>query len=285
MEKKIEMLRESIKQNPNLTEEFKCNLGTLTDTLVTVFPGYDYTNYGKILSTLGVYDDVSIEGYSIYNNDTNSIGINTKNIFEDRIDMQHLFLGELLQIGSGTKNMPYEVEGFNKGLTEAIASTMNNDESMKKLNPLEYTGISIFSKIIDPQVLIDSYMNGDFGNIFINLEAFGITQDEFRALLYSFNEMSKPVVNNESFVNAEVLMINMYGKVIELKLKNGQITYDDLSREYDDLSEMLIFNKSELISLYPHHDFSNINGFDKVKSTLDKTVVNSEFIDEEEFIK
>ena len=51
MENKIERLRESIKFNPNLTEEFKCNLGTLTDTLVTVFPDYDYSNYERVLSS------------------------------------------------------------------------------------------------------------------------------------------------------------------------------------------------------------------------------------------
>ena len=58
MEKKIESLRNSIKQNPNLSEEFKCNLGTLTDTMVTVFPDYDYSNYERILSTLNVKNDI-----------------------------------------------------------------------------------------------------------------------------------------------------------------------------------------------------------------------------------
>ena len=57
MEKKIESLRNSIKSNPNLSEEFKCNLGTLTDTMVTVFPEYDYSNYEAVLSSLIVKDD------------------------------------------------------------------------------------------------------------------------------------------------------------------------------------------------------------------------------------
>jgi len=286
MENKDEMLRECIKNNPNLTEEFKCNLGTLTDTLVTVFPDYEYTNYERILSTLGVYDDASIDGYSTYNVATNSIGVNTSKIFEDRIDMQHLFLGELLQIGSGAIDMPQEVKGFNKGLTEAIASIMNNDESMKKLHPLEYTSISIFSKIVDPQVLIDAYMNSDLGNLMVQLESSGITQDEFMKLLSSFNKMNdRSVSSNESFVEAEIAMINMYQKVIDAKLKNGEITYDDLRDRFDVFSEMLIFNKSELITIYPHHDFSNLIGFEKVKDTLDKAVVTVELVDEEEFVK
>ena len=62
MENKIERLRESIKSNSNLTEEFKCNLGTLTDTLVTVFPDYDYSNYERMLSSLSVHNDDSVSG-------------------------------------------------------------------------------------------------------------------------------------------------------------------------------------------------------------------------------
>ena len=59
MEKKIESLRNSIKQNPNLSEEFKCNLGTLTDTMVTVFPNYDYSNYESVLRNLNIKNNSS----------------------------------------------------------------------------------------------------------------------------------------------------------------------------------------------------------------------------------
>ena len=96
MEKKIESLRNSIKANPNLSEEFKCNLGTLTDTMVTVFPNYDYSNYERVLGSLRVEDDTLIGTYATYNKNTNSVGINTSKIFEDRIDLQHLFLNNLV---------------------------------------------------------------------------------------------------------------------------------------------------------------------------------------------
>lgn len=286
METKINNLRESIKNNSNLTEEFKCNLGTLTDTLVTVFPEYDYSNYESFLSTLNVRDDSSIEKYSIYNKEDNSIVLNTSKIFEDRIDLQHLFLGEMIKIGSGIYDMPLKFEGFNSGITEAIASTMNNDESMKKLNPLEYISISVFSKIVDPQVLIDSYMNRDFGTILVYLETIGVSSDEFDNLLNSFNQMKdENISNNASFSNALVSMVNMYSKLISYHLKNGQITYDDISSKFDEFSEMLIFNKSELISIYPHHDFSNFNGFEKIKESLDGAVVNIELVEVENKVK
>lgn len=286
MERKIENLREAIKKNANLTEEFKCNLGTLTDAMISVFPNYEYTNYEEFLSTLKVLDDTSIDGYSDYNKENNSIVLNTSKIFEDRIDLQHLFLGELLKIGSGIYDMSPKFDGFNAGITEAIVSTMNNDESMKKLNPLEYIGISVFSKVVDPEVLINSYMNKDLPNIVVHLETMGISSDTFENLLDSFNQMSDTSIsNNDSFSNALVTMTEMYSKVVEFGLKNGQITYDDISAKFSDFSEMIVSSKSELIALYPHHDFSNLSGFDKINNAIENCVISIEMVDVENKVK
>lgn len=282
MENKIERLRESIKSNPNLTEEFKCNLGTLTDTLVTVFPDYDYSNYEKVLSSLSVHNDDSIDGYSSYNSESNSIGLNTSRIFEDRIDLQHLFLNNILSIGVNNNNQ--SLDGFYKGLTEVISSTINNDESMKKLNVLESLSMSIFSKIVTPQVLLHSYMNNDIGSLVVELEGMGIGKDEFDKLLECFNNMGSKDVNS-SFADAEVLMVSMFSKKTDSRLKNGTISYEDISREYDDFGDFLIFSRSELVSMYPHHDFSNLVGFENVKTMVDSAVINSEMIEDVQMTK
>ena len=282
MENKIERLRESIKSNPNLTEEFKCNLGTLTDTLVTVFPDYDYSNYERVLSSLSVHNDDSIDGYSSYNSESNSIGLNTSKIFEDRIDLQHLFLNNILSIGSNNQNK--SLDGFNKGLTEVISSTINNDESMKKLNVLESLSMSIFSKIVTPQVLLDSYMNNDIGSLVVELEGMGIGKDEFDKLLECLSNMGSKDVNS-SFADAEVLMVSMFSKKTDTRLKNGDISYEDISREYDDFGDFLIFSRSELVSMYPHHDFSNLVGFENVKTMVDSAVINSEMIEDVQMTK
>ena len=282
MENKIERLRKSIKSNPNLTEEFKCNLGTLTDTLVTVFPDYDYSNYEKVLSSLSVHNDDSIDGYSSYNSESNSIVLNTSKIFEDRIDLQHLFLNNILSIGSNNQNK--SLDGFNKGLTEVISSTINNDESMKKLNVLESLSMSIFSKIVTPQVLLDSYMNNDIGSLVVELEGMGIGKDEFDKLLQCFSNMGSKDVNS-SFADAEALMVSMFSKKTDTRLKNGDISYEDISREYDDFGDFLIFSRSELVSMYPHHDFSNLVGFENVKTMVDSAVINSEMIEDVQMTK
>lgn len=280
MEKKIESLRNSIKANPNLSEEFKCNLGTLTDTMVTVFPDYDYSNYERVLGSLRVEDDTLIGTYATYNKNTNSVGINTSKIFEDRIDMQHLFLNNLVRMGSGVSDVNPELEGFITGLTEVISSTMNNDESMKKLNVLENIGMNIFSKIVSPETLLNAYVMGDMGSVVVELEGLGIEKEEFTKLLGAFNNMK----SGNGFTDAECIMINMFSKVVDSKLKSGVITEEEISSEYDDFSDMLIYSKSEVISMYPHHDFSSLTGFENVKKTLDEVVVNTE-TKEEQYVK
>lgn len=280
MEKKIESLRNSIKSNPNLSEEFKCNLGTLTDTMVTVFPNYDYSNYEEVLSSLNVKINDTTEGYARYNSETKTIEFNTKKIFEDRIDLQHLFLDNLVRIGSGVNEVKPELYGFITGLTEVIASTMNNDESMKKLNVLEALGMNIFSKIVSPETLLNAYMTGDMGSVVVELEGLGITNEEFNKLLDAFNKMSTP----NGFTDAECIMTNMFSKVVDTKLKSGIITEEEIKDEYDDFSDMLIYSKTELISMYPHQDFSNLTGFDNVKKTLEDAVVKTEN-KEEQYVK
>lgn len=268
MEEKIDKLRNCIKNNPNLTDVFKVNLGTLTDTLVTVFPEYDYSDFERVLSTLKVSSE-SLDTYSSIDKESNIIKIDTEKVFEDRIDMQHLFLNDLLELGSKINTN----EGFKRGITEAISSTMNNDESMKKLNPMEYTLISIFSKIIDPKVIIDSYMNAGLTDIIFALETVGITKEEFDSLVGKFDTLKQ---DSNSFADIEVQMIDMYGKSMKHNLDTGSITFDDLNDRYDIFRDMLITKRSELESMYPYHDFSLLKGFEKVNDKLDKAIINSE---------
>lgn len=278
MEKKIESLRNSIKANTNLSEEFKCNLGTLTDTMIAVFPDYDYSNYEKVLYDLNIKNSTLSEGYAKYNPENKTIEFDTSKVFDDRIDLQHLFLENLLKIGSGINN-GNNLDGFVNGLTEVIASTMNNDESMKKLNVLEMLGVQILSKIVSPETLLNAYMTGDVGSIGVELEGLGIENQEFNQLLNNFNNLQ-----GDGFANLECSMINMYSKVVDSKLRNGLITEDEISTEYEEFSAMLIYSKSDLISMYPHHDFSSLTGFENIKKTLDEVIVNTEN-KESEYVK
>jgi len=206
-------------------------------------------------------------------------------VFEDRIDLQHLFLNNLVRMGSGVQNANSALDGYLTGLTEVIASTMNSDESMKKLNVLESIGVRIFSKIVSPEVMLNSYMTGDMGSVVVELESLGIEKEEFNKLLDAFNKMGDTSIKeNSSFSDAECLMTNMFSKVVNFKLSSGIITEEEIKDEYDEFSSMIIFGKSELISMYPHHDFSNLVGFENVKKILEEVIVNTE-TKEEQFVK
>lgn len=269
MEEKIEELRNSIKSNTNLTEEFKCNLGTLSDTLVTVFPMYDYSNFNNVLSSLNIKMNNELESYSNYNSNEFTLYINTNKCFTDRIDLQHLFLNELLKISTRKYENNSELNGFDTGLTEIISSTINNDESMKKQNVLESTLMSIFSKIVSADTLLASYMNNDYSGIVLELESIGVEKFEFDELIRAFN-------NASDFAKAENIMTNMYSKKVEKSIENGVITKEDINYEYSNYEAMLIYSNSELISMYPHHDFTVIKDLNTVKDILDKVVVNTE---------
>lgn len=278
MEDNIKYLRNCIKENNNFGEPFKCNVATLTDELAMLYPQYDYKNLGFKLSNLNVTIDNSIENYSIYDDKNNRLKLNIGKIFEDRIDLQHLFLNEMLLIQNKSYEKNEISKGFSIGVSEAIASTMNNDESMKKLNALNYTAISAFSKIVDPEIILNGFMNNTMEDIVTSLEEKGIDKEEFGKLLNCFNNMNNKEPNT-SFAEAQKIIINMYKKTIQNDLSNGKISFEDIKNKFDEFSQMLIFNNSELMILYPFIDFTNVNGLEDVKPTLDASIVDCEIID------
>lgn len=279
MEEKIEKLREAIKSNPNLSEDFKCNVGTLTDLIVTIFPDYNYSYMEGILSSLMVSSSDEIESYSSYDRDTNTLSLNTRRIFDDRIDMQHLFLNDILK-ASTTTSVGYE--GYKEAATESISSLINADDSMKKLNPEEHILMSIFSEIVDPAVIIASYMNGSVVDVIVYLDTLGISKQEFDKLASSLENLHNSDGKNTAFADAEIQMIDMYKKTVKKQLDNGLISEEDVNSKFNKFSERLIFNRSELISLYPHHDFSNMYGFENVGKSLGEAIMS--FEDKEEIL-
>ena len=271
---KIEVLREKIASNKNMDDAFKKNIVTLTDTLVTVFPDYDFETY-DFLSTLRIESDNNMDSYTNYNKDENLLKINIDRCFTDRIDIQHLFLTEMILISTDAYSKSEDFNGFNRGMAEEIATIINPDESMKKLNPLSSTLVAAFSKVVDSSVLLSSYMNNDLSEIAFNLEAMGINTEQYMQFIGYLG-----LLDNENYKNVfsdcEKLLIDMYAKKIEYKLDNNLMSKEQLGEAFDDFSSMLITSRSELISLYPHHDFRNVNGLETVQSALQTSIINLE---------
>lgn len=271
---KIEVLREKIASNKNMNDAFKKNIVTLTDTLVTVFPDYDFETY-DFLSTLRIESDNNMDSYTNYNKDENLLKINIDRCFTDRIDIQHLFLTEMILISTDAYSKSEDFNGFNRGMAEEIATIINPDESMKKLNPLSSTLVAAFSKVVDSSVLLSSYMNNDLSEIAFNLEAMGINTEQYMQFIGYLGLLDNEKYKNV-FSDCEKLLIDMYAKKIEYKLDNNLMSKEQLGEAFDDFSSMLITSRSELISLYPHHDFRNVNGLETVKSALQTSIINLE---------
>lgn len=272
-EDKSERLRVCLDNNGFITKEFKLNIGTLTDALVDTFPDYDYSHYEEILNSLKISSDNGIESYCDYDRGNNNIKLNLDKMLEDRIDMQHLFLTELLLVGSKAIDSNENFKNYNIGMSEAIASTMNNDESMKKLNPVEYHEVSILSKIVNPESLINSFMKQDITDVAMELDSYGISQEEFLGLLQAFNK------KDTGFAESEKMMISMYEKKIKSKLNNKEMSYDDISLSAENFGDMLILSRNDLINLYPRHDFSNLKGFNGINEQLETVIGNVEKIE------
>lgn len=270
---KIEVLREKIASNKNMDDAFKKNIVTLTDTLVTVFPDYDFETY-DFLSTLRIESDNNMDSYTNYNKDENLLKINIDRCFTDRIDIQHLFLTEMILISTDAYSKSEDFNGFNRGMAEEISTIINPDESMKKLNPLSSTLVAAFSKVVDSSVL-SSYMNNDLSEIAFNLEAMGINTEQYMQFIGYLGLLDNEKYKNV-FSDCEKLLIDMYAKKIEYKLDNNLMSKEQLGEAFDDFSSMLITSRSELISLYPHHDFRNVNGLETVQSALQTSIINLE---------
>lgn len=271
---KIEVLREKIASNKNMDDAFKKNIVTLTDTLVTAFPDYDFETY-DFLSTLRIESDNNMDSYTNYNKDENLLKINIDRCFTDRIDIQHLFLTEMILISTDAYSKSEDFNGFNRGMAEEIATIINPDESMKKLNPLSSTLVAAFSKVVDSSVLLSSYMNNDLSEIAFNLEAMGINTEQYMQFIGYLGLLDNEKYKNV-FSDCEKLLIDMYVKKTEYKLDNNLMTDEQLGDAFDDFSSMLITSRSELISLYPHHDFRNVNGLETVQSALQTSIINLE---------
>ena len=271
---KIEVLREKITSNKNMDDAFKKNIVTLTDTLVTVFPDYDFKAY-DFLSTLRIESDNNMDSYTNYNKDENLLKINIDRCFTDRIDIQHLFLTEMILISTDAYSKSEDFNGFNRGVAEEIATIINPDESMKKLNPLSSTLVAAFSKVVDPSVLLSAYMNNDLNEIAFNLEAMGINTEQYMQFIGYLGLLDNEKYKNV-FSDCEKLLIDMYAKKIEYKLDNNLMSKEQLGEAFDDFSSMLVTSRSELISLYPHHDFRNVNGLETVQSALQTSIINLE---------
>jgi hypothetical protein len=138
---------------------------------------------------------------------------------------------------------------FNSGIARMMISAVPiADTSRIKENPLMYEGVSLFSRIVSPETLQDSYMANNLGPIIVELEQYGISPEEFTALIEKIPT---------DFGGSELTMVDMYKRKINAQLTKGIITQEDADNALEDFDRALIRSNSDLIVAYP---FNNLNG-------------------------
>ena len=262
MEEKKDRLINAVRNNQNIAEELKGNIETLAELIVANFPDYDYSNLQSVLSSLKIEFSDEIDAYSLYDREDNKICINTDLLSRNGVDFQHWFLGEMLK--ASTK-IATGYEGYQNAVTSEIISLINMDEGRGALDPEGRELISIFSGIVDPSIIIGAYINGSVVDVITYLDSVGVPKQDFDAFASSLNELH---TSNTAFTTAETQLIEMYRKVISTKMVNGELDRNQASKTFAEFSTRLWYHRSKLISLYEHHDFSNLEGFDNVEVAL-----------------
>ena len=106
MEEEMNKLTLAIEDNPNLSESFKGNLVVLANTVIATFPQYDYSYFKERLSNLKIVGDNALDTYTSYNVGSNTLTMNKTRMLEDNVDVQNVFLQNMLSICTHKEEMP-----------------------------------------------------------------------------------------------------------------------------------------------------------------------------------
>jgi hypothetical protein len=117
------------------------------------------------------------------------------------------------------------LQDFWNGVTCKIVDSLPNpDEGRSKYRAIESTLVSIFSKIIDPNVLIAAFSDNNETLIIRELRQYGISELEFARFTHLIGEAKDPnTEEKDSFAQAQYLLIGMFRKKLETRVALGEI--------------------------------------------------------------
>lgn len=93
-------LIDAVNSNPNLPELIKQHIIAFVGSVEEMYPDFDYNEFDRILSTIN-FEEGKTEGYSTYDRPRNTLIVDTKEVLEDGIDLQHLIFNQILLICTG----------------------------------------------------------------------------------------------------------------------------------------------------------------------------------------
>lgn len=252
MEEEMNKLTLAIEDNPNLSESFKGNLVVLANTVIATFPQYDYSYFKERLSNLKIVGDNALDTYTSYNVGSNTLTMNKTRMLEDNVDVQNVFLQNMLSICTHKEEMPGKLRGFNDGMSKTIATMIVGDEGHKSKNVLEAHAVGLLSKVIGGDELLDSYMKDDINIVLESLSKSGIEENSFTALMEDMSLISdKEQISSEHFIAAEKKIIDMFSLKMNNDAMNGKITLEELKEKCEDFGGLMFSSDLELYAVYP----------------------------------
>lgn len=140
---------------------------------------------------------------------------------------------------------------------QIVDSLPNGDEGIQKYRMIEKLLVSIFSKIVDPGVIVNAYFDNKDVLIVRALREYGITEKEFMDFTHFIGEAKDPnTKEKESFADAQKLLLSMYRKKVETLVSRGEIRKDSVRAAITTFGTSLVAGKESLRSTFPFNDVS-----------------------------
>lgn len=141
---------------------------------------------------------------------------------------------------------------------DTVESLPNPDCGRKMYMLIEKIFVSIFAKIVDPEVIIRAYLDNNDMLIIRALREYGISEREFMEFTRLIGEAKDPNTREkDSFADAQNMLLEMFRKKVETLVSMGEIRKDSVRAVITTFSKSsLIYGKEDLRSTYPFNDLS-----------------------------
>lgn len=160
-----------------------------------------------------------------------------------------------------------------------VESLPNPDEGRQKYRMVEKLLVSMFSKVIDPDTIINAFLDNNDMLIIRALKEYGITEMEFMEFTRLIGEAKDPSTReNNSFADAQNLVLTMFRKKVETLVSREKLKKEAVRAAITTFSQStLIYGKGILINTFPFNNVSHLRlDKDDVESAVSGTIKKSE---------
>ncbi len=265
-----------------LLETYKDEIVPFLRALQEEHPGYDYNHFNSILSNIDMGNAELEEGFYTFSEEENTLIFDSKKMLDMGVRFSHILHQGLLDVCTQKYKVKDEGEQqFFKGINKMMVLALPSPESERmQTDVLQYTLLSSFSYIVEPDILVESFMKNSIGPVEVRLGELGIPSSFFGLFLDTLKDIDNPKIqDNRSYGDAQLQLLNMYETKMIQKLCTGELkpdkkvktwVYDEAKEEYveveiDEITKLLnefgatfIDGKGTFSAIYQQHNFNEL---------------------------